>query len=100
MSSGTAWDDPSEDVLFELLSDIEAGRESFIIVKRLGMEETYAQALRLEDGSFLMEYRAGSAEHHFAATSMDKRRIHAAITGWAYELEGWSVLLEWQSVDL
>ena len=84
MASGVAWDDPSEDMLFELLSDIEAGREQFMVVEQLGLSESYAQAILLEDGSWLMEYRAGSAEQHFVATSEDKRRIHAAMTGWAY----------------
>lgn len=100
MSSGVSWDDPSEDMLFELLSDIEAGREQFMVVERLGLQETYAQAVLLEDGSFLMEYRAGSSEQHFAATSRDKRRIHSAMTGWAYQLEGWSALLDWQPAGL
>jgi len=100
MSSGAIWDDPSEDLLFDLLTDIEAGREEFMIVERLGLKETYAQALLSEEGVFLMEYREGSADRHFAATSRDKQRIHAAMTGWAYQLESWSVQLDWQPADL
>ena len=100
MASGVSWDDPSEDLLFELLNDIEEGREHFMVVKRLGLPESYVQAILLEDGSWLLEYRAGSAEQHFAATSEDKRRIHAAMTGWAYDREGWSALLDWKPADL
>ena len=100
VSSGTVWNDPSEDLLFELLSDIEAGREEFVVVNRCGHQGTYAQAVLLEDGSYLMEYRAGSADTHFAATSRDKRTIHAAMTGWAFELEGWTALLDWRPAAL
>lgn len=100
MSSGVTWDDPSEDMLFELLTDIEAGREQFMVVERLGLPETYAQAVLLDDGRFLMEYRAGSSDQHFEATSSDKPAVHAAMTGWAYQLEGWSALLDWQPAGL
>ena len=100
VSSGAIWNDPSEDLLFELLSDIEAGREEFMVVDRCGHQGTYAQAVLLDDGSFLLEYRAGSADSHFAATSRDKRTIHAAMTGWAFELEGWTALLDWRPADL
>ena len=100
MSSGATWDDPSEDMLFELLSDVEAGRERFIVVHRLGSQETYVQAVLLEGGGFLLEYREGSADQHFAATSRDKRRIHAAMMGWAYQLEGWRARLDWQPAEL
>ncbi len=100
MSSGSTWNDPSEDLLFELLNDIEAGREEFMVVNRPGHRETYAQVVLLGDGGFLMEYRAGSAERHFAATSTDKRTIHAALTGWAFDLQGWTALLDWRPADL
>jgi hypothetical protein len=100
VSSGATWNDPSEDLLFELLSDIEAGREDFVVVDRRGHHETYAQVVLEQDGSFLMEYRAGSAQQHFAATSTDKRAIHAALTGWAFELQGWTDLLAWRPADL
>lgn len=100
MSSGVSWDDPSEDLLFDLLTDMESGREQFMVVERLGIPETYAQAVMLEDGNFLMEYRAGSADQHFAATSNDKRVIHSALTGWAFELDGWSESLDWQPAGL
>ena len=100
MSSGVSWDDPSEDMLFELLTDIEAGREQFMVVERLGMQETYAQVVLLDERSFLMEYRDGSPDQHFAATSSDKRTIHSALAGWAFQLEGWSRLLDWEPAGL
>jgi hypothetical protein len=52
IESGERWDDPSEDLLFDLLSDIEAGEGSFLIVERAAdvNGQTYSQALHLEDG--------------------------------------------------
>ena len=43
---GQSWDDPSEDLLFMLLDDIERGEGSFLIVERTTdpSGQTYAQA--------------------------------------------------------
>ena len=100
MSSGATWDDPSEDLLFILLSDIEEGAEEYVVVHRLGSEQTYAQATVLGDSTFLIEYRDGSADRHFAAESSDKRVVHAAMTGWAFQLPGWQDLLEWRPAGI
>lgn len=99
MSSGVTWDDPSEDLMFILLSDVEEGAEQFIVVNRLDSEQEYAQVTLSEDSTFLMEYRDGSADRHFAGQSTDKRVVHAAMTGWAFRLPGWQDLLEWHPVD-
>ena len=50
---GQSWDDPSEDLLFMLLEDIESGQGAFLIVERTTdpSGQTYAQALRRDDRS-------------------------------------------------
>jgi len=84
--------------MFILLSDVEEGAEQFILVKRLSSEQNYAQVTLAEDSSFLMEYRDGSADRHFAGQSTDKRVVHAAMTGWAFELPRWQELLDWRPI--
>jgi hypothetical protein len=97
LDSGQTWDDPSEDLLFDLLSDIEAGEEEFMIVERTADEtgHTYAQVRRTDDGLYQVEYRAGGPSRHFQAFTPDKRLAHSAITAWAFELPGWRETLPW-----
>ena len=67
MESGATWDDPSEDLLFDLFSEIERGNEKFIVVERLADStgQTYAQSIRNDDGSYLVERREGRPDAHF-----------------------------------
>lgn len=99
---GHVWDDPSEDLLFELLTDVGEGVEQFFIVERLAdpSGETYAQVLLDEDGGWLIERRDGAPDRHFAATIADKRAIHEALTGWAFELPGWESKAPWAQVSV
>ena len=57
--AGRSWDDPSEDLLFILLEDIEAGQGSFLIIERTNdpSGQTHAQARRRDDGSYVVERR-------------------------------------------
>ena len=87
---GPSWDDPSEDLLFLLLQDIEAGEGTFLIVERIAdpTQQTYAQAMLLEDGSYVLEHREGDSAHHYRTDVADMRAAHALLTGWAFELPG------------
>ena len=96
--SGAVWDDPSVDLLFELLSDVEQGKELFLVIHRLGATDTYIQVLLQDDRTYLVEHRDGGPSSHFAATSPDKRAVHEVLTKWAYQLPGWKSLLGWASV--
>lgn len=102
MQSGETWDDPSEDLLFELMSDIDAGAEQFMIVERLAdtSTNTYAQTCVTDDGRFQVEYRDGGSQRHFQAFTPELRVAHAAITGWAFGLPGWRDTLSWERLDL
>jgi hypothetical protein len=96
--SGATWDDPSEDLLHELLSDLERGEESFFAVRRLGVAEVYMQVLFQDDRQYLVEHRDGGASSHFEATSSNKRVVHEVLFKWAFELPGWRELLDWTPV--
>lgn len=98
--AGAPWDDPSEDLLFILLQDIEAGDESFLIVERItdSTGQTYAQALRCQDGSYVVEDRDGDAEHHYSTIVADMRTAHHLLAGWAFNLPGWTDHATWSQI--
>jgi hypothetical protein len=87
-------------LLFILLQDIEAGEGSFLIVERTTdlSGHTYAQVLRRDDGSYVVEHREGDADHHYGATVADMRAAHHLLTGWAFQLPGWSDQATWSQV--
>ena len=102
MSSGETWDDPSEDLLLELLVDVERGDETFVVVRRLSdqSDQTYSQVIRSPDGSWLLERRDGSPDEHYQLSLADMRDAHEALTAWAFELDGWQTIGPWEHVAL
>ena len=86
--SGAVWDDPSEDLLFELLSDIERGDETWFIVERVAdaTGQTYMQVIQDGQGRWTMERREGGPEAHFGVTRTDLRLAHETMTTWAFGL--------------
>jgi hypothetical protein len=97
---GRSWDNPSEDLLLLLLKDIEAGEGSFLIVERTADStgHTYAQVLRQDDGSYVVEHRDGDAEHHYGTVGPDMRTAHQVLTGLAFRLPGWGGQASWTPV--
>jgi len=102
VESGDLWDDPSADMLFELLSDVERGDEQFVIVERTvdPSHQTYAQAIQADSGGWLLERRDGSADKHFRALLPDLRATHRALTAWAFELPNWQDAAPWENAML
>ncbi|HST83129.1 MAG TPA: hypothetical protein VLL08_15450 [Kineosporiaceae bacterium] len=98
--NGPVRDDPSEDLLFQLLQDIEAGQGTFLIVNKTidPSGQTYAQALRCEDGSYVVEHREGNAEKHYGTVVPDLRSAHALLVGWAFERPDWDNGSSWSPV--
>ncbi|WP_433020290.1 hypothetical protein [Kribbella sp. CA-294648] len=96
------WDDPSEDLLFDLLSDIENGLGGFLIVERTSDpgKQTYAQAARQDDGSYVVEHSEGSADRHYGTVVADMRAAHQLLTGWAFELPAWNHTAKWTQLRL
>ena len=100
-ASGASFDDPSEDLLFELLSDIERGDEEFMIVERSSdpSGQTYAQTFRGEQG-WAIEHRDGSAGRHFRTTIADLESTHRILTSWAFDLDDWRTTVPWARVSV
>ena len=98
MESGVVWDDPSEDLLYDLLADVERGDEQFIVVERTSdpSGQTYMQAILGDEGGWLLERRDGGPDAHYRASSDDVRTVHAAMTAWAFELPGWANAVVWE----
>lgn len=96
---GQIWDDPSIDLLYELLLDIEAKDELFLIVDKLNEPESFMQVVRLTDDSYLVERRTGSADSHVHAFTPDRVLIHGVLAGWAFDL-GADGVIGWDGSDL
>ena len=84
--SGRSYDDPSEDLLYQLFLELEAGRELFIVVERLNdaTGRTFVQALRDEDGAYLVEQRAGDVETHLGTVKSGMPAAHLAVCDWLF----------------
>src|SRR5687767_4473171 len=102
MESGATWDDPSEDLLFELLSDIERGDEEFIIVERLADRsgQTYCQSVREANGGWIVEHRAGAPDRHYRTVVPDMRAAHEILTTWAFDVDDWRTSVPWERIQL
>ena len=98
--SGPSYDDPSEDALFEFLSDIDAGEGTWLIVERVvdATGQTYAQALRCEDGRYVVEHRDGQPDCHVKTNVGDMRAAHQLMVGWAFQLPDWDSGHDWSLV--
>jgi hypothetical protein len=89
--SGDTVEDPSENALYMMLEDIEAGEGTYLIVGSLtdSTHQTYAQTSRNDDGTYIVEYRDGGPERHYGTIAQDMRTAHALITGWVFGIPGW-----------
>ena len=99
--NGPSRDDPSEDLLLTLLEEIESGSGTFLIVTRTTdpTGQTYAQALRRDDGTYIVEHREGSPEQHYGTAAADLKAAQTLITGWAFERPHWSDGVAWEPVE-
>ncbi|SKB03613.1 hypothetical protein [Aeromicrobium choanae] len=99
--SGDVILDPSEDALFMMFEDLEAGDSTYLIVESLtdATGQTYAQSARNDDGTYIVEYRDGRPDRHFGADAQDMRTAHSLIAGWACEIPGWREDVTWRPVS-
>jgi hypothetical protein len=99
--AGETYDDPSEDLLFELLADLREGN-SFLIIERVesgrGLDNYYMQTVIGGSGRFALEYREGPKESHYRTDVDSMRTVHAAVTKWAFDVPGWKDGLAWTQV--
>jgi hypothetical protein len=81
-----------------LLADLIARphpRCPFFVVKRV--EQQFIQAFIQANGMpAILEYRAGSAEHHYQAEASDREVVRDVVWAWATESAGWETAVAWQ----
>ena len=99
---GDVVDDPSQDALLTMFQALEAGQGSFLIVESVAdtTGQTFVQAARGGDGTYVVEYRQGSADQHFQTTAPDFHEAHALVTMWAFGLPGLHERASWQRIDV
>ncbi|MFJ7496965.1 hypothetical protein ACIQZB_38675 [Streptomyces sp. NPDC097727] len=100
---GTAWDDPSEEKLHDLLADMSLTWR-FVVVQRLDTEpvgQHYMQVYLNDDLSYQVEYREGGPDRHFQAHVPREHEVFAVepvaevLQGWAFARPGWREALSW-----
>lgn len=98
--SGDVIDDPSEDALFMMLEDVDAGHGTFLIVETLSdpTGQTYAQTMRSGNGTYVVEYRDGDPTRHYGTVAADMRAAHVLLTGWAFQIPHWRETAVWRRV--
>ncbi|MGY3338105.1 hypothetical protein ACVW0K_004204 [Streptomyces filamentosus] len=102
-ADGTAWDDPSDERLHDLLADMSLGCR-FLVVRRLDRDppdQHYMQVYLDDDLSYQVEYRAGGPDAHFQAWIPRTHEVFAVapvaevLQGWAHDRPGWRDALSW-----
>lgn len=83
MSSGAEWEDPSEDLLFELLADIDRGEESFLMIERLDEPgRPLVRVARTRDGRWV-----GDRDPRRRESWDDLRDAHEWLMRWAFRID-------------
>ncbi|MFE2721774.1 hypothetical protein [Kitasatospora sp. NPDC059327] len=89
------------EALASLIRGIGGRRDRFVVMERVpDVPDFYIQVWHEAGGTYTLEHRAGSAEHHFQVRLDGPEPVIAAMTGWARLQDGWDAGLEWEPVDL
>jgi hypothetical protein len=100
---GRVVDDPTEEVLHDLLADMNLYHR-FVILSRLDLEpvdQHYMQVYLNDDMSYQVEYREGSADKHFQAhvprphEIIGPEPIAKVMMDWAHDRQGWREAMAW-----
>jgi hypothetical protein len=91
LQSGRFYDDPDEDMLYQLFVELETGAELYLIVHRAAdpTGETFVHALRDDDGSYILEQRAGGPITQIGTVKPSLPWAHLAVCDWLFK--GWDV---------
>jgi hypothetical protein len=88
MGSGAEWDDPSEDLLFELMSDIDRGDERSMTVEHLDEDgRPLVRVSRSQDGRWVAEMEMASGGVSDRKSWDDLRQAHRWLTSWTFRIE-------------
>ena len=99
---GDEVEDPTEEALLLMFQDLEAGKGSFLIVEALTdpSGQTFVQAARGGDGTYVVEYRQGGADQHFRTAARDFSEAHVLVTIWAFGRPGLHERAVWTRVSV
>lgn len=105
--NGDTWDDPAEDILYDLLSELNLVHR-FLVVERTESTDRgqhYIQVYLEDDGSCLVEYREGGPHAHFQARVPAPFAMHGhdiaagVVKSWARDDDRWRTALPWVPLD-
>ena len=84
--AGESWDDPSEDLLFMFMEDLDHPGASFLVERVVsGREDDFMRITAHNDDGYLLE--GPQAVGIGPVQSM--RAVHEALTRWAFDLADW-----------
>jgi hypothetical protein len=102
-AGGRVVDDPTEDELHDLLSEMNL-RHRYVILERCDLEprdQHYMQVYLNDDMSYQVEYRAGGPDQHYQShipTLPEVERpgpVVGLMMDWAHDRPGWREAVQW-----
>lgn len=106
--NGDTWDDPDEDTLYDLLSELNLVHR-FLIVERADSPDPgqhYIQVYLEDDHSCLVEYRDGGPHAHCQARIPAPYALHGhdlaadVVKSWARDDGQWRAALPWSPLTV
>jgi hypothetical protein len=80
---GGHWDDPSEDLLFELIDELNRTDNTFVIIEPDGESaDWFASVSLLQEGTYEMEWRDIARRDHELTVETDRGHIAKQLTRW------------------
>jgi hypothetical protein len=81
--NGDHIDDPSEDALFMLFTDLNTADNTFVTINPADPQATwYASVSLLDDGTYEVEYRDARQREHELSVRTDRSQIARDLTIW------------------
>lgn len=86
----------TDDLIVKSLESLGTNDDSFLILSKGEMH--YMQTVRLSDGTYVLEYRAGSDDSHFECvdTVISLQKTSAAFLSYFHETDDWKTSLRWE----
>jgi hypothetical protein len=91
---------PAVDEFGALVAGLGADGNTFVIVRHIpDIPEHFLQAWHEDGGDYVLEYREGGPDRHYATLADGPATVLAAITGWARRETGWASRFDWAVVE-
>lgn len=94
--NGGSRSDPTEQDLADLLGDLHAPDNRFLVYEHTGDANSYIQTYLRPEGDYRLEYREGGATSHYRTVGETADSILRAFTGWARESGTWRAEFTWE----